>query len=259
MAGFRVKRLNHDEEVTVVEHLDELRNRLFVSLICLGIVFVVAFWRHEDLIQLILDKLPYGPNGKQYEVQVTQPGEQFSIAIQVSFWASVCVALPVLFYQLYAYVMPAFNPDRQKTTWPLLFLCPTLFIAGALFSYAVVVPAAGGFLLNFDEHLYLVQPKASAWYEWVVTLMLAVGLIFEIPAAIFVLTKMGVVDHHFLRKNRKYAILINTVIAAALPGVDPVSMIMEAIPLFALYEISILISWLVGRKRDPIDEPLAEA
>ncbi len=109
------------------------------------------------------------------------------------------IALPVLFYQLYAYVIPAFNPDRSARTWPLLVLVPSLFIVGAIFAYIVVIPAAATFLLRFDSELYNVQPRALDWYEFCVTMMLAMGLIFELPAAVLLLTKVGIVTSRMMR------------------------------------------------------------
>jgi sec-independent protein translocase protein TatC len=246
----RTKRLDHDEEVTVVEHLDELRNRLIVSLACLAAAFMVAFWRHGDLIELLKRPLPK-VNGHQLDLFVFGTGEQFKLAMSVSFWAAVIVALPILFYQLYAYVIPAFNPDRTHTTWPLLILVPSLFVVGVVFAYIVVLPAAASFLLNFDAHLYTVQPRANEWFEWCVTMFIAVGLIFELPAAVLFLTRLGIVNSGMLRKYRRYAIIVLAVVAAALPGVDPVSMIMEFLPLLVLYEFSIVLSRMAERRDDP--------
>jgi sec-independent protein translocase protein TatC len=245
---FRVKRVAHDEEVTVVEHLDELRNRLLVSLLCLGVAFSVAFWRHTDIIRLLIRQVPQNHNGEQIKLVILGVGEQFKIAVTVSFWAAVIVALPVLFYQLYAYTIPAFNPDRSARTWPLLVLVPSLFVIGAVFSYLVVIPAAASFLLGFDSELYNVQPRALDWYEFCVTMMLAMGLIFELPAAVLLLTKVGILNSRLLRHYRKHAIVALAVLAAALPGVDPISMIMELLPLLVLYEFSIILARLTERR-----------
>jgi sec-independent protein translocase protein TatC len=170
----------------------------------------------------------------------------------------VIVALPVLFYQLYAYVIPAFNPDRSARTWPLLVLVPSLFVVGAVFSYLVVIPAAGSFLLGFDSELYNVQPRALDWYEFCVTMMLAMGIIFELPAAVLLLTKVGLVTSRMMRHYRRHAIVALAVLAAALPGVDPVSMIMELLPLLVLYEFSIVLARLAER-RDAAEEDLDAA
>jgi sec-independent protein translocase protein TatC len=134
-----------------------------------------------------------------------------------------------------------------------LILVPFLFTCGAVFSYLVVIPAAAKFLLQFDSNLYLVQPRALDWYEFCVTMMLALGLIFELPAAVLLLTRVGIVNSRLLRRYRRHAIVALAVLAAALPGVDPVSMIMEFIPLLVLYEFSIILSKLAERK-NTVDE-----
>jgi len=258
---FRVKRVGHSDEVTVVEHLDELRNRLLISLICLGVAFSLAFWRHTDLIRLLIRQVPKSHSGEQIRLVILGVGEQFKIAVTVSFWAAVIIALPVLFYQLYAYVIPAFNPDRTARTWPLLLLVPSLFTVGAIFAYIVVIPAAATFLLGFDSELYNVQPRALDWYEFCVTMMLAMGLIFELPAAVLLLTKVGIVSSRLMRHYRRHAIVALAVVAAALPGVDPVSMIMEFLPLLVLYEFSIVLARMVERGRveeDDLDAAVPE-
>jgi sec-independent protein translocase protein TatC len=133
---------------------------------------------------------------------------------------------------------------------------PLLFTCGAVFSYIVVIPAAAKFLLQFDSNLYVVQPRALDWYEFCVTMMLALGLIFELPAAVLLLTRVGIVTSKMMRKYRKHAIVALAVLAAALPGVDPVSMIMEFIPLLVLYEFSIVLSKLSERKHTAEEDDL---
>jgi sec-independent protein translocase protein TatC len=239
---FRVRRLEHDEEVSVVEHLDELRNRLIVSTLCILVAFGVAFWRHQDIYRLLINAGPKKINGHAYHFTVFQVGEQFKIALSVSFWAAVLVAFPVLFYQLYAYVVPAFDPQRRRTSWPLLVMVPALFVAGALFSYFVVIPAASGFLFGFDSNVFTVLPQAQPWFQFCITMMLMMGVVFEMPALVLLLTRLGIITSRTLRRYRRHAIVVNAVVAAALPGVDPVSMALELLPLLALYEGSILLA-----------------
>jgi sec-independent protein translocase protein TatC len=251
----RVRRIAHDEEVSVVDHLDELRQRLLVSLACLGVAFAVAFWRHQDIERIFLDALPPGINHKTLILGV---GEQFKIALSVSFWAAVTVALPVLFYQLYAYVVPAFSPEHQRSSWPVLFLVPVLFVCGVVFAYLVVIPAAGSFLLGFDSDLYTVMPQAKEWYSFCTEMMIALGVIFEVPALALLLARAGVISSRLLRRYRRHSLVVNAVIAAALPGVDPVSMLFEMAPLVVLYEFSILLARLV-EPREPVPDALGES
>jgi sec-independent protein translocase protein TatC len=244
----RLRRLGHQEEVSVVDHLDELRNRLLVSLICLGVAFAVAFWRHQDLIRLLLHPVP----GKiEPRLLVTGVGEQFAIAVKLSFWAAVIVALPVLFYQLYAYIVPALAPETQRHLRPLLLLVPSLFIAGVVFCYFLVIPPASRFLLTFDANLYTVLPRAQDWFEFCIVLMIVLGLIFEMPAAVLMLARLGIVTSALMRRYRRHAIVINAVVAAALPGVDPVTTVLELIPLLVLYELSILLARIAEPRSEP--------
>ena len=222
----------------------------FIALI--GFVLVVArdWGAWSQPIQLLIRQVPKSHSGEQIRLVILGVGEQFKIAVTVSFWAAVIIALPVLFYQLYAYVIPAFNPDRSARTWPLLLLVPSLFIVGAIFAYIVVIPAAATFLLGFDSELYNVQPRALDWYEFCVTMMLAMGIIFELPAAVLLLTKVGIVSSRLMRHYRRHAIVALAIVAAALPGVDPISMIMEFLPLLVLYEFSIVLARMTERRRE---------
>ena len=125
---------------------------------------------------------------------------------------------------------------------------PALFVAGTAFGYFVIVHAAIGFLQDFDAERYDNQLQAARYYPFVAKLMVAMGVIFEVPAAILMLTRIGIIDHHFLARNRKYAVLISAVIAALLPGGDPSTMILILLPLLVLYEISVVLSRLAARK-----------
>lgn len=242
---FRVKRLEHHEEVPLVDHLDELRNRMIVSILALAAAFAVAFWRHQDLIKLLERPLPKG-----HKLAVFDVTEQFRIALQVSFWAAVLVALPVLFYQVYAFVIPAFKEDRERTTWPYLIVVCGLFLGGVVFAYYLVLPPATSFLLNFDSGLYEVNVKAGSYFSFASTLMLGMGIVFEEPAAVWLLSSLGVLSAQRLRRGRRYAIVIQATIAAALPGGDPLSMILALLPLLVLYEISIFVAAIADRRRE---------
>ena len=250
----RLRRLGHDEEVSVVDHLDELRQRIIVSLVTLGAAAAFTFWQHARIIELLNRQLPSS---------VSQPttldvGEPFRIALTVSVWSALLIALPVLFYQLYAFVVPAFGDDYQRSLWPLLVVVPALFIAGAVFAYLVVVPAAVGFLVSFDSDLYNNQVRAGSYYPFVVQLMLALGIVFELPAATLLLTRLGVVSSRLLRRNRRYAIVVCAVVAAALPGTDPVSMLVELLPLLLLFEISIVVARVAERRSASVGDVLGD-
>jgi sec-independent protein translocase protein TatC len=253
----KVRRLSAGEEVTLTEHLDELRNRLIIALLALAVAFSVAFWRHGDLLDLLNRQLPVqcvksvGKVAVCHRLEPTTFGvaEPFTMAMIVSFWAGMIVALPIVFYQLYAFVLPAFSDNASKRMWPLLIMVPLLFAAGVFFAYEIALPAATKFLLGFDSSRYNTQVRAKDYYSFAAMLLAAMGLIFQVPTAVLILTRLRILSSKILRRNRRYAILGLTVAAVALPGVDPITTTFEALPLFVLYEASIWMAWLVERRR----------
>jgi sec-independent protein translocase protein TatC len=157
--------------------------------------------------------------------------------------------MPILIYQVYAYVLPAFSDVERRVVLPLLVIAPLLFFAGVAFAYFIVMPAAVKFLLGFNDSQFNVQVRARDYYSFFSTTMLAGGIVFQMPVAILAVTRLGIVSVAQLRANRRYAYLAIAVIAAALPGVDPVSMLLEMVPLLLLYELSILLARAFGTPR----------
>ncbi|MBV9212278.1 MAG: twin-arginine translocase subunit TatC, partial [Actinobacteria bacterium] len=141
----------------------------------------------------------------------------------------------------------AFSPDERRVALPLLLMAPFLFIAGVGFAYFVVLPAALHFLLHFNSHQFNTQIRARDYYGFISMTLLACGVVFQLPVGILGLVKVGVTSPAKLRRNRRYAVLVCAVIAAALPGVDPVSMLLEMVPLVVLYELSILLAVVFDR------------
>jgi sec-independent protein translocase protein TatC len=250
----RIRRIQHEDEVPLHDHLDELRNRLIVSVLALVAGFVVAFWRRDDIIELLNRKLP-DDVGTPITLAVTEP---LKIAIIISLWSALIVALPVLFYQLYAFVVPAFSEDAQRHIWPLLVIVPLLFLAGVVFAYVFMLEISTEFLLGFDKENYQVEVRARDYYSYAVMLCAGMGLVFEMPAAVWMLSRLGVVSSRLLRRSRRYAIFILAVIAAALPGGDPISMMLGMIPLLLLYEASIVVARLVERRRDAVGDAVGD-
>jgi sec-independent protein translocase protein TatC len=246
--------MEFEEEVSIVDHLDELRTRLIVSVVALVAAFAVSFWQHDRILDVMDRQLPDSVGDQTTTLGV---GEAFQIALSVSLYSSFIIALPIIFYQLYAFVIPAFNDDHQGSLWPMLVFVPALFVAGTAFGYFIIVPAAIGFLQDFDAERYDNQLQAVRYYPFVAKLMVAMGVIFEVPAAILMLTRIGIIDHHFLARNRKYAVLISAVIAALLPGGDPSTMILILLPLLVLYELSVLLARVAARRAPAEDaDPL---
>jgi len=249
----RLKPVSHDDRLTVVEHLDELRTRIVVSLVAFGLAVALCFWQNHQLLHWLNKPL----NGK--EPITLGVAEGFTTTLTVVMYAALVISLPVLLYQLYAYILPAFTPNEARVAKPLLFMVPLLFIGGALFGYFVVLPAATKFLLHFNSDEFNTQIRARDYYYFVTTTMLACGVVFQMPVVILALTKLGITNAEKLRRNRRYAYLVCTIIAAALPGVDPVSMILEALPLLVLFELSILLAKAFGRSSTEVSERWASA
>lgn len=239
----RVKAVSHEDRLTLVEHLDELRNRLFVCIAVFGVALAVCFWQNNLLLEIANGPLP-DDRDQLITFGVTEP---FTTTLTVSVYGALVLSLPFLLYQLYAYVLPAFSAAERRIVTPILLLFPVLFVAGLAFAYFVVMPAAVNFLLNFNDDQFNIQLRAREYYSFFSMTELACGLIFQLPLAIVAVVRLGIVRVEQLRENRRYAYLAIAILAAALPGVDPVTMLIEMVPLLVLYELSILLARAFGR------------
>jgi sec-independent protein translocase protein TatC len=246
--------VGHEDRLTVVEHLDELRTRIVISVFAFVAALILCFWQNHLLLDIINEPLPKG------QTPITlSPTEPFTTTLTVSAYAAILISLPVILYQLYAFVLPAFSPTEKKVAVPLLLMVPFLFIAGAVFAYFVVVPAALKFLLNFNDTEFNTQLRARDYYSFVLLTLLSAGIVFQVPVGVLGLTRLGIVTPAKLKHNRRYAYLGCAVLAAALPGVDPVSMLIEMVPLILLYELSILLAVFFGRSSAETADRLASA
>jgi sec-independent protein translocase protein TatC len=239
----RVKAVSHEDRLSLVEHLDELRARIVVCLAVFGVALALCFWQNHLLLEIAGGPLPSG-HKKLITFGVTEP---FTTTVTVAAYGAIVLALPIVLYQLYAYVLPAFSPGEKKVVVPILLLFPGLFLAGLAFGYFIVMPAAVKFLLNFNDTQFNIQVRAHDYYSFFSMTMLACGLVFQLPLALLALTRLGIVSVDQLAANRRYAYLLIAIIAAALPGVDPVSMVIEMVPLLVLFELSILLARIFGR------------
>lgn len=239
----RVRAVSHDDRLTLVEHLDELRNRLIVCIAVFVAALALCFWQNNMLLDIAGGPLP-DDHDQLLTFGVTEP---FTTTLTVSVYGALVLSLPVLLYQLYAYVLPAFSHTERRVVLPILLLFPVLFLAGLAFAYFVVMPAALSFLLNFNDNEFNTQLRARDYYSFFSMTEIACGLIFQMPLAIIAVTKLGIVRVEQLSENRRYAYLVIAILAAALPGVDPITMLIEMVPLLVLYELSILLARAFGR------------
>lgn len=310
LAPARLRPLSNDAQLTVVEHLDELRARLIVSLLALAVAFGICFWQNHQLLRLVNKPLArqtqeqvragHGPLGATYSVQqssrdiarqlgtvvgvleaersssqvrselgrvqqnlgrdarlLSAPppgdrpvtlgiGEPFTATLTVSFIFALILSLPVLLLQGYGFLVPALAPERRRQMLPIAVAIPGLFVAGVAFGYTIVLPAALHFFQNFNSGEFNVLVQANQYYKFAATTLLAMGLLFQIPVAIIAVTRAGVVTPRQLRRNRRYAVLACGLVAAVLPG-DAITMLLEILPLYVLFELSVIAASISAR------------
>lgn len=259
----RLRPIDHEDRLTLVDHLGELRSRLITALLAFGAAFAVCSWQNELVLDIVNRPLPENlPQPITFGVT-----EQFTTTLTNSAYMGILLGLPVILYQLYAFILPAFSPAERRVATPLALMVPVLFIAGVVFCYFIVLPPAIDFLLSFNEDQFRTEVRARDYYSFVTLTMLAMGLGFQIPVAILALCKVGITTPEALRKNRRYAILVIAVVASLLPTIDPVTLLLEMIPLLILYEFSIVLAARFGRPRgyeestnaDPGDDDAGDA
>ena len=237
------RRLTPGEEATLVEHLGELRARLVVSLLAVGVAFAVAFAFHEQIVEWLTRPLPDDKHLVTFGV--TEP---FFTAVKVSLYAAFALALPVVLYQLWSFLAPAMEQHTQRIVSVFVLIATGLLATGLAFGYFIVLPKAVSFLTNFDEELYDVQIRASYYYSFVSLALLGMGLVFEMPIFILALVRLRVLTAERLRRNRRMGFFLIVVIAVLLPTVDPVSLALEVAPLLVLFELSIWLATIMERR-----------
>src|ERR1700677_2607595 len=316
--------IGHEDRVSVVDHLEELRGRLIVCLAVVGVAFAFCFWQNNALLNIINAPLAHqtqkqvkagnGPLGSTYTVQqsartvatqlqvvvstLERPGsgasaatkaslahvtpqlsgaikhlsaapqgnkpvtlgigEPFTTTIGIAFIFAMILSLPVILYELYGFLLPAFSPEQRRVTTSLMLAIPFLFVAGVMFGYLIVLPAAVRFFQNFNSGQFNVLVQASQYYHFAAVILLAMGLVFQVPVAVLAATRAGVVTTKQLRHNRRYAILACGAVAAFLPG-DAITLVLETVPLYLLFELSVLLATIIerrGRRRDGEAAPL---
>ncbi len=175
-------------------------------------------------------------------------GEPFTTTVTVTLIFALILSLPVILLQAYGFLMPAFDPSHRRRMLPITVAIPALFAAGVAFGYAVVLPAALHFFQNFNSSEFNVLVQASQYYKFAATTLLAMGLLFQIPIAIIAVTRAGIVTPRQLRHNRRYAVLACGLVAATLPG-DAITMLLETLPLYVLFEVSVLVASIADRRQ----------
>jgi sec-independent protein translocase protein TatC len=238
------RRLDHGEEATLGEHLDELRGRLFVMLGAIGLGTIVAYAFHDRILNWLNQPLP--PDHRQlYTFGVAEP---FTVTITVSLYAGFVLALPVVLWQVWLFFAPAVDPGIERKALGLAGFSVALGAAGVAFGYWVLLPHAIHFLTNYDTQHFHIAIRASSYYSFVVTVLLGIVVFFQLPLVILGLVYLGVLSSRTLRKQRRLGYFVTAVIALALPGPDPVTTFLELLPMWLLFEGSIWLAVLFERR-----------
>jgi sec-independent protein translocase protein TatC len=308
MAASALRPVAHEDRLSLVEHLTELRVRIVICLVAFAAATGLCMWQNQRVLDILnepltqtvkagtADPIQQGSRWDQLaaqlmqetaavnrlaaadtndaqlkaaltklaatnervaklapEVQARKPvtlgvSEPFLQTLKVSAYAGLLISLPLILFQVYAFILPAFSPREKQIAFPAMLGIPFLFIGGVIFGYFTVVPRAIEFLQNFNTDSFDVLIQAQPYYKFVIMLLLAMGLLFQIPVGIIAVTRVGIVSTSQLAHNRRYAILVIAVLAMLLPGQDPVTMSLMMAPMYVLFESSILLSWLLDRR-----------
>ncbi len=243
-----------DDKLPFTAHLEELRKRLIVSFVAVGIGFVVSYGFKEKLFGILVQPLKKVMDPGETLIYTGLP-EAFFTYLKVSLLSGIMLATPVLLYQFWMFVAPGLYKKEQRILIPIVLLSSIFFIGGALFGYFIVFPWGFKFFLGFATETIRPLPSMKEYLAFSAKLLLAFGLVFELPLVITFLARLGLVSVPFLKKNRKYAILLFFAGAAMLTPPDVVTQVMMALPLMLLYEISILGARIFGREKPTAESP----
>jgi len=235
--------------MTFLEHLDELRKRIAHAVVALLVGFLIAFAFIERIWLFIFARLTADVPGKH--LIFTEPGEAFFLYIKMAALAGLLMASPYVMYQVWLFIAPGLYANEKKLAVPFVFFGSVLFIGGAAFSHYVLFPLAWRFFASFSNDYLAFTPRVEPVWSLYVKLMLAMGVIFQLPMLIFVLARFGIVTARFLIRNFKYAVLIMFIVAAIVtPDASFVPQVIMAGSMIGLYAISIGVAWIFGKKRD---------
>jgi sec-independent protein translocase protein TatC len=234
-----LKDLSPDEKQTLIEHLEELRKSLIISVVAIIVAAVASFYYSEQILTLIMAPLSSLNEG----LVVTGVTEAFFVKLKLSFLSGFVIAFPIVVWAIWRFFKPALFPHERKYVYILLPISVLLFVIGVLFAYFGILRLVLNFFIYIAGTNLETMFKVDQYVSFVMAFTIPFGLVFELPVVIFFLTKLGIVNYQMLARSRKYALLIIVILAAALtPGPDPVSQMFMAVPVYLLYEISIWIS-----------------
>jgi len=236
------------DEMTFLEHLEDLRKRIFYALIALFIAVIPgAIWASDIFDILARPVTRYLPEGQKLAfTKLTGP---FALYMKVAFLTALFIAVPFILLQVWYFIAPGLYQKEKKYVWPFVIFTSIFFVMGACFGYFVVFPWACRFFLQMGSNFQAVI-TVDEYFNLILKLLLGIGAVFEMPTLIFFLSRMGLVTSRWMIKNFKYAILAVFVIAALItPTPDPINQAMLAGPMLALYSFSIIIAFFFGKER----------
>jgi sec-independent protein translocase protein TatC len=238
------RRLGHGEEATLVEHLEELRQRIFVCLGALLVGFIATYAIHRHLLNWLNRPLP-AHVGKPITLGVAEP---FLTVMKISLFGGLILATPVILWQFWGFFAPAVDQRQERRVLYFVFFAAGLLAGGIVFGYFVALPAAVHYLTNFDSKEFNIQIRARDYYSFTTMVLLAMGIVFELPVFVLSLVRLGILSTRQLRSNRRMGYFVIACVGVALPGVDPITTVIEIVPLWVLYEGSIWLSVLMERR-----------
>jgi sec-independent protein translocase protein TatC len=246
------RRLGHGEEATLVEHLEELRQRIFVCLGALLVGFIATYAIHRHLLHWLNRPLP-AHVGKPITLGVAEP---FLTVMKISLFGGLILAAPVILWQFWGFFAPAVDQRQERRVLYFVFFAAGLLAGGIVFGYFVALPAAVHYLTNFDSKEFNIQLRARDYYSFTTMVLLAMGIVFELPVFVLSLVRLGILSTRQLRSNRRMGYFVIACVGVALPGVDPITTVIEIVPLWVLYEGSIWLSVLMERREPAPSEAL---
>jgi sec-independent protein translocase protein TatC len=234
-----------DEKLSVVDHLSELRRRLVVCIAAIVVGFIGAYIFRDHILHLLVRQLP--PRQRGFGLVTLSPTEPFITIMEVCLWTAILITLPILIFQVYAFVIPAVGRQSRRKTLALIGGVSGLFLLGVGFGYVFVLPLALKFLLGFGGSQFTSQVRAADYLGFVATLLFICGLTFEVPLAMAAFARMGLITPEMYRKHWRLAVVAIAGAAAFLPTGDPFSMLLIMVPMIVLYVVGIWLSSVVGR------------
>lgn len=247
-----------NDKMPFTQHLEELRKRLIVCAIAIGVGFLISYFFKEQILQWLMKPLLQAlPKGEPHKLIYTAPHEAFVTYLKVSFIAGVGLATPVILFEMWRFMAPGLYEHEKRYLFPIVFLSTVFFVGGAMFGYFVVFPYGFQFFVSFANDFITPMISTREFTSFATRLLLAFGLVFEMPIVAFFLARLGLIDSQFLRRQRKYAIVLVFIIAAILTPPDVISQMLMAAPLIVLYEMSVWIVYFFGRK-DKVDDVVEE-